>query len=242
MKNGIVYGIKPVCEALKGRRAPLELFVAESRTDRRVEELLAAARERKVPVRFRQSVDLDRLAGTSHHQGAVLMVEPFQYAELEDLPDHATLVVLLDSIQDPHNLGAIIRSAACAGAAMVVIPRDRSCRVTPVVEKSSAGAVETIPVACVTNLAHAIDRLKEKGFWVYGADADAGTTLYDVRFAEKTAIVIGSEGEGIRPLVRKRCDILLSIPRAGGVSSLNASVAAGVILFDVVRQRRSLTS
>lgn len=239
MKDGVVYGLKPVLESLRGGRTPRELFILESRTDRRLEEILSAAREKKVPVRFRASTDLERLAGTSHHQGVVLWTEPFRYADLSQLPDHASLVVLLDSIQDPHNLGAIIRTAACAGAAMVVITKDRACPVTPTVEKCSAGGVETVPVARVTNLADTIDQLKERGFWVFGADAGAGQGLYDVSFAQKTAIVIGSEGEGIRPLVRRRCDLLVSIPLSGGVASLNASVAAGVILFEVVRQRRA---
>lgn len=238
MKDGIVYGIGPVREALKGRRKGVELFVGESRGDRRTDEILALARSAGVPVRIRRGEDLLRLSGTPHHQGVVLRVEPFPYADLESLPDDADLVVVLDCIQDPHNLGAIIRSAACAGAAMVVIPKDRTCPVTPAVEKSSAGAVETIPVARVTNLADSLERLKERGFWVYGADAAGDLSLYGVRFPERVALVIGSEGEGIRPLVRKRCDGVVSIPLTGGVASLNASVAAGIVLFEIVRQRR----
>ncbi len=144
---------------------------------------------------------------------------------------------MLDGIQDPHNLGAIIRSAACAGAHGVIIPKDRAAGVTPTVEKASAGAVETIPVAQVTNIAQTLEELKKSGFWIYGASDSASALLYDQNLTGATVLVIGNEGEGIRPLVRKKCDAIFSIPMQGGVNSLNASVAAGIALFEVVRQR-----
>ncbi|HZV81346.1 MAG TPA: 23S rRNA (guanosine(2251)-2'-O)-methyltransferase RlmB, partial [Geobacteraceae bacterium] len=148
-----------------------------------------------------------------------------------------SIVIVLDGIQDPHNLGAIIRTAACAGASCVVIPKDRAVGVSPTVEKVAAGATETVPVVQVTNIATTLEQLKEAGFWIYGADEKSGETLYRQKLSGNIAFVIGGEGEGIRPLVRKKCDILFSIPLAGGVNSLNASVAGGIALFEAVRQR-----
>ncbi len=144
---------------------------------------------------------------------------------------------MLDGIQDPHNLGALIRTAACAGCDGVIIPKDRAAGVTPTVEKASAGAVETIPVALVTNVAQTLQILKDGGYWVYGLAGEAGQSLYDVDFSGKVALLVGNEGEGIRPLVRKQCDVVLSIPLHGGVASLNASVAGGIALFEAARRR-----
>jgi len=243
MKEEIIYGMNPVSEALRGTRRAFELFVAGSATDRRLEKLLKLAAEKGVPVRNRDKADLSRLCATEHHQGVALRVEGFTYAELEDILERCRaseeqgLLLVLDGVQDPHNLGAIIRSAACAGAHGVVIPKDRAARITPTVEKSSAGAVETVAVAQVVNIAQTLEELKKEGFWIYGAADSAPAALFGQDFTGPVVLVIGSEGEGIRPLVRKKCDALFSIPMRGGVSSLNASVAAGVALFEVVRQR-----
>lgn len=243
MKEEIIYGMNPVSEALRGTRRAFELFVAGTGTDKRLEKLLKLAAEKGVPVRNREKADLSRLCGTEHHQGVALRVEGFPYADLDGILDRCRasaekgLLLVLDGVQDPHNLGAIIRSAACAGAQGVIIPKDRAARITPTVEKASAGAVETVPVAQVTNVAQTLEELKQEGFWVFGADDSARSSLFSRDFTGPVALVIGSEGEGIRPLVRKKCDGLFSIPMRGGVSSLNASVAAGVALFEVVRQR-----
>lgn len=243
MKDEIIYGINPVMEALRGKRRAFELFVAGTGTEKRLEKLLRLAAEKGVPVRQREKVDISRLCGTDFHQGVALRVEPFDYAELDEViakwkvTGEKGLFLILDSIQDPHNLGAIIRSAACAGVHGVIIPRDRAVGVTASVEKSSAGAVETVPVARVANLVQAIEELKREGLWIYGTDGNAKDSLYEQDFTGNVALVIGGEGEGIRPLVRKKCDFLISIPIKGGVSSLNASVAGGVTLFEVVRQR-----
>jgi len=241
-KEEIIYGLNPVMEALRGTRQIYELFVAGSSSDKRMEKMLKLATERKVPVRQREKADLNRLCNTDHHQGVALKVEPFPYADLGDLLDELKdnptgLVLVLDSVQDPHNLGALIRSAACAGAHAVVIPKDRAAGVTAAAEKASAGAAGTVPVAQVTNISQALQDLKKAGFWIYGADGSAKHTLYQQDFSGPVALVIGGEGEGIRPLVRKGCDEVVSIPLQGGVSSLNASVAGGVFLFEVVRQR-----
>lgn len=243
MKEEIIYGMNPVSEALRGTRRAFELFVAGTGTDRRLEKLLKLAAEKGVPVRKREKLDISRLCGTEHHQGVALRVEGFTYAELEDVLERCRaseekgLLLVLDGVQDPHNLGAIIRSAACAGAQGVIIPKDRAARITPTVEKSSAGAVETVAVAQVTNVAQTLEELKKAGFWIFGAADSAPGTLYGLDLTGDVVLVIGSEGEGIRPLVRKGCDGLFSIPMRGGVSSLNASVAAGIALFEAVRQR-----
>lgn len=244
MREELVFGVNPVREALRGVRQVFELYVQSTATDHRLDKILELARERGVRVIRREREDLTRLCGSSHHQGMALKVAPFAYADLDDLiaaaghNGSAGFLLVLDGIQDPHNLGALIRTAACAGADGVVIPRDRACGITPAAEKASAGAVETIPVAQVTNIAQALETLKKAGYWVYGLTGEAETSLYTVDFSGHTALVIGGEGEGIRPLVRKQCDVLLSIPLYGGVGSLNASVAGGIALYEVARSLR----
>ena len=243
MKDEIIYGLNPILEALRGKRRAFELFIAGGGPDRRFEKLLLLAKEKGVAVRQREKGDISRLCGTEHHQGVALRIEAFAYADLEDILEsqrnsgEVGLVVVLDGVQDPRNLGAIIRSAACAGVHGVIIPRDRAVGVTATVEKASAGVVETIPVAQVANIAQTLEELKKEGFWIYGAMGGSATSLYDQDFSGNTVVVIGGEGEGIRPLVRKKCDHLIAIPIKGGINSLNASVAAGVILFEIVRQR-----
>ncbi|MBJ6727947.1 23S rRNA (guanosine(2251)-2'-O)-methyltransferase RlmB [Geomesophilobacter sediminis] len=241
-KEEIIYGLNPVMEALRGSRKIFELFLAGSQADKRLEKVLKLAAERKIPVRQRDRGDLQRLCGTDHHQGIALKVEPFPYADFDEVIEglkgnQEALVLVLDSVQDPHNLGALIRSAACAGAHAVVIPKDRAAGVTAAAEKASAGATETIAVVQVVNIAKSLEALKEAGFWIYGADGAARRTLYEQNLTGPVALVIGGEGEGIRQLVRKSCDELISIPLQGGVNSLNASVAGGIFLFEVVRQR-----
>lgn len=241
-KEEIIYGLNPVMEAMRGTRQIFELFVAGSSADKRMEKLLKLAAERKVPVRQREKADLTRLCGIDHHQGVALKVEPFPYADLDDVladlkGSNDGLILVLDSVQDPHNLGALIRSAACAGAHAVVIPKDRAAGVTASAEKASAGAAGTIPVVQVTNISQALGELKKAGFWIFGADGSARRNLYQQDLTGPVALVIGGEGEGIRPLVRKGCDEVVSIPLQGGVNSLNASVAGGIFLFEVVRQR-----
>ncbi|GAB7027508.1 23S rRNA (guanosine(2251)-2'-O)-methyltransferase RlmB [Geotalea toluenoxydans] len=242
MKDEIIYGLNSVMEALRGKRRAFELFVASGSSDRRLEKLLDLAEEKRVPVRHRDKRDISRLCGTDHHQGVALRAERFAYVQLADILESETarsngLLLVLDGVQDPHNLGALIRSAACAGAQGVIIPKDRAVGVTAAVEKASAGAIETIAVAEVTNIAQTLDELKAAGFWIYGADGESPISIFEQKLTGAVALVIGSEGEGIRPLVKKRCDILVSIPLKGGVNSLNASVAGGIMLFEVVRQR-----
>lgn len=247
MKADYLYGFHPVREGLRGRRLPLELFVADGVVNERVQKLLDLAAERGVPVRRRQKADLDRLAGQPHHQGVVLSIEPFTYTDLDDLfgvwrnSARPAFFLLLDGITDPHNFGAILRNADAAGCHGVGVAKDRSCPVTNVVDKASAGAAEHLPVCQVTNLGRAIEQIKAAGIWVYGLSGDGGgKPLYDEKLTGDVALVIGAEGEGLRLLTRKLCDGLLAIPMAGQVASLNAASASAVALFEVVRQRRTI--
>ena len=243
MKVDYIYGIHPVREGLRGKRQPLELFVDEKGSGPRVEELLVIARERGIPVRQRQRQDLDRMAGLPHHQGVVLSMEPFPYTELEDLLEswqasgETGFFLLLDGITDPHNLGAILRNADAAGCQGVILTKDRSCGITNVVDKASAGAVEHLAVCQVTNLARCMELLKKNGFWIYGlAAGDSAQPLFTTDLSGNIALVIGSEGDGLRHRTRELCDGLLEIPMIGKVDSLNAASASAVALFEVVRQ------
>lgn len=245
--SDFLYGFHPVREGLRGRRQPLELFVVDGSLNERVQKLLALAAERGVPVRRRQKNDLDRLAGHPHHQGVVLSIEPFSYCDLDDLlatwrnSARPAFFLLLDGVTDPHNFGAILRNADAAGCHGVVVSKDRSCPVTNVVDKASAGAVEHLPVCQVTNLARTIEQLKDAGVWIYGLSGDAGVKpLYAEVLTGDIALVIGAEGEGLRQRTRQLCDGLLSIPMGGQVASLNAASASAVALFEAVRQRRTV--
>ena len=237
----LVFGINPVREALRAGRKAFELFAQTNPRDHRIPQIIALAESAGIPVRRRERPDLDRLAASTHHQGVILRVAPFTYQDLDtvldDIKSGAGLILALDTIQDPQNLGALIRSAACAGVQAVLIPKDRACGITPAVERASAGAVETVPVVQVGNLVQALEKLKQNGFWVYGLVGEAPDTVYQASFVGATVLAVGNEGDGIRPLVRSTCDHLVSIPQYGGVSSLNASVAGGIVLFEAARQR-----
>jgi len=239
----VIYGINPVLETLRNKGSDIrKVILAEGRRGGDAAKILELAAARGVAVDTLRREELDRRAGTAAHQGVLCLCGEFAYASLENLVANrhpafpGSLVLLLDGIEDPQNLGSLIRSAHCFGANGVVIPRDRAAGITPAVIKASAGAAGHIPVARVVNLTQAIDILKEKGFWVYGADAGADTELGSARFEGDIGLVMGSEGKGIRPLVRKHCDILVSIPLFGKVDSLNVSVAAGILLHEIRRQ------
>jgi 23S rRNA (guanosine2251-2'-O)-methyltransferase len=248
MKGELIFGVNPVKESLQGSRGAFNLYVQISATDHRVEKIIKLAEDRGVAVHRREKIDLTKMCASSHHQGIALEVEPFRYAELDDLlasisrSGASGFLLVLDGILDPHNLGALIRSAACAGAEGVVIPRDRACGITAAAEKASAGAVETIPVAQVTNIVQALETMKKTGYWVYGLAGEVSQSLYEVKFSGSSVLVIGGEGEGIRQLVRKQCDVVMSIPQYGGVSSLNASVAGGIALFEMARGLRGVAA
>ncbi len=198
-----------------------------------------------MPIRQRERRDLDKLAGMPHHQGLVLRVEPFPYLELEQLIETwqagggDAFFLVLDGVTDPHNFGALLRSAEGAGCHGVIVAKDRSCPVSGVVEKASAGALEHLQLARVTNLARALEQLKDAGVWAYGLADGGDASLFELDLGGNVALVIGSEGRGVRPNVARHCDALAAIPMQGEVSSLNASVAGGIALFEVVRQRRT---
>lgn len=245
MKLEYVSGVQIVREILlQQKRRAKALFIHREIKTSDVQEILSLAKSSKIPC---QSVDrhqLFEMCQTVQHQGVVLQVEEFVYSEfdktLEQIVSNSSenIVLLLDQIQDPHNFGAILRSASCVGVSCVVIPEHESVGVTPIVQKVSTGACEQIPICRVKNLSRAIEILKEKGFWIYGAEASEKNTLWNTKMEGQVALVLGSEGRGIRPLVKKNCDVLVSIPMEGGLSSLNVSVAAGVFLFEILRQRR----
>lgn len=243
MSREVVYGRQPVREALRGRRQVLELLA----TDRALagESWLQEAVRPRVQVRSEQ--ELEVASGTRDHQGVVALCEPYRYADALDfarggrtaggIEGERPLIVCLDQVTDPHNLGAVIRSAEGAGATGVVIPKDGAVHVTPAVCKTSAGAVEHLPVAIVTNLARYLEEIKGADLWVWAADADKGSAPWQADLAGGAALVLGAEGKGLRPLVRRTCDGAVAIPLAGRLDSLNVSVAAGVLLFEARRQR-----
>lgn len=238
-------GIHAVREALEAGRALERIVIASGRHGDRIEELVRLARSRGVPVRFEDRAQVDRLAGTRDHQGVVALAAARSALSLEDLlaqisgaPEHKGLIILLDAIEDPHNLGAVVRTALAAGADGVVIPERRAAGLTETVARASAGALAHLPVARVNNLVQAMEELKEAGFWLVGLDERAEKNYTEQDFTGPVGIVLGNEGEGLHDLVRRRCDFLVSIPTTGPVRSLNVSVAAGVVLFEAVRQRR----
>jgi 23S rRNA (guanosine2251-2'-O)-methyltransferase len=243
----IITGIHAVREALESGRAIDRISIARGRHGERVEELVRLARQRGVPVRFEDRALVDCLAGTREHQGVVALGAAKKMLGLEDLlakiapaERRERLLVLLDGIEDPHNLGAIVRTALAAGADGIVIPERRAAPLTEAVERASAGALAHLPVARVTNLVRAMEELKEAGYWLVGLDERAEKSYTEADFTIPTALVLGGEGKGLHELTRKRCDFLVSIPTTGPVRSLNVSVAAGVVLFEAVRQRSVL--
>src|SRR5882672_7437486 len=238
-------GIHAVKEALEARRPIDRIAIAKGRQDTRVEEIVQLARKQGVPVRFEDRGQIDRLANSKDHQGVVALVAARAAASLEDILAHANaghgqpgLIVLLDGVEDPHNLGAIIRTALAAGAHGVVFPERRAAGLTDTVARASAGALAHLPVAKVTNLVRAMEELKEMGYWLVGLDERVDRSYSDVDYTTPTGIVMGGEGGGLHELTRKRCDFVVSLPTIGPVKSLNVSVAAGVVLFEAVRQRR----
>ena len=241
-----VSGIHAVREALESGRPLDHIVIARGRHGDRLEPIISRARERGVPVRFEDRAQLDRLAGSQQHQGVVALAAAKRTQSLEEIltaakSDNAApgLLVVLDGIEDPHNLGAILRSSLAAGANAVVLPERRAAGLGETVARASAGALEHLPVARVVNIAHTLEELKEAGYWMVGLDERAEKDFTEVDLTGPIALVLGGEGKGLHDLVRKRCDFLVSIPTTGPVRSLNVSVAAGIILFEAVRQRRA---
>jgi 23S rRNA (guanosine2251-2'-O)-methyltransferase len=231
----VLSGIHPVTEALRTGRPLDRVLVAQGAGGPKVQVIVDLARRADVPVRFEPRAALDRVAGTPAHQGVVALGAAKKYTDLDAVPA-AGILVVLDGVEDPHNLGAIIRTAHAAGAAGVVIPERRAAGITDVVAKAAAGALEHLPVIRVTNINRTLEQLKERGYWIYGLD-ERGAEDYDrVEFSTPTALVLGAEGTGLHEQVRKHCDVLVRIPMAGKISSLNVSVAAGIVLFEWKRR------
>ena len=241
--EGQLEGRNALTEALRAGRTIDKVFIADGDTDRALQRLAAAAKEAGaviVPVDRRK---LDQMSFTRSHQGVIALAAAHDYFTIDDILEEAAsrgenaLIVICDELSDPHNLGAIMRSAECAGAHGVIIPKRRSVGLTATVAKASAGAVEYMKVARVTNINNAINELKEKGVWVFGTAAEGSVPMYKADLTSPAAIVIGNEGDGMSPLVRKNCDMLVHIPMKGNISSLNASAAASILLYEAVRQR-----
>jgi 23S rRNA (guanosine2251-2'-O)-methyltransferase len=239
-----ITGIHAVREALEAGRAFDRVVIAKGRQDSRVNEIVQLARGRDIPVRFEDRGQLDRLANSKDHQGVVALAAATAAATLEDILARANgsrgqigLIVLLDGVEDPHNLGAIVRTALAAGAHGVVIPERRAAGLTDTVARASAGALAHLPVAKVTNLVRSMEELKEAGYWLVGLDEHADKSYTEVDYTSPTGVVLGGEGKGLHELTRKCCDFMVSLPTVGPVKSLNVSVAAGVVLFEARRQR-----
>lgn len=235
-------GIHSVREALAARRPVQSLVIARGRHGGRLEEIVRLARRNGVPIRFEDRPQVDRAAGTRDHQGVVAVLSSESSVSLEELlagngSPAASLLVLLDGIEDPQNLGAIIRTALAAGAGGVVIPERRAAGLTDAAARASAGAAAHLRIARVTNLARAMEDIKEAGYWLVGLDERAEKRHTDIDLTGAIAVVLGGEGKGLHQLVKDRCDFVVSIPTSGPVRSLNVSVAAGVVLFEVIRQR-----
>ncbi len=240
--EGVVFGRNGVRELLKTGRSVDKIFVRRGDREGSINVILAEAAERGIPVIEVEREKLDRMSGSGSHQGVVALAASKDYCTVEDILAIAEergerpFIVILDGVEDPYNLGAVIRSAECAGCHGVIIPKRRAAGLTATAEKASAGALEHMAVAKVVNIASAVDSLKEKGIWVYAAEAD-GENLYDTDLDRPAAIVLGSEGFGISRLVREKCDYAVSIPLYGKVNSLNVSAAAAVVLCEAARQR-----
>lgn len=239
-KENIIVGRNPVTEALRSGREIDKLMVSSEEGS--MKKILALAKERRIPVMKVEKSAIDRIAEGKAHQGVAAYVSAYAYAELEDIFRIAEergedpFIIILDNLEDPHNLGAIMRTAECAGAHGVIIPKRRACGLTEVVAKASAGAIEYMPCVKVTNIAQTIEELKERGIWVAACDM-GGQEYYKANLKGKLAVVIGSEGFGISRLVKEKCDFVVSIPMVGRITSLNASNAAAVIIYEVRKQR-----
>lgn len=243
IKNEIVEGRNAVIEALRAGRAIDKIFIAKGDVDKTLGHIASKARDKGVVVVECDRKKLDFMSQTHAHQGVIALCAVREYCAVEDIfavaeeRGEKLFVIVCDEISDPHNLGAIIRSAECAGAHGVIIPKRRSAGLTAIVDKSSAGAAEHMAIARVPNIPAAIKELKDRGLWIYGTAADGQSDLWHTDFTGNVALVIGSEGDGMGRLVRESCDFIVSLPMKGQVSSLNASAAAAIVMYEVLRQR-----
>ena len=244
MSNELIYGVNPVLEALKsGERNFKEILIEAVRKGNEIQKIELLAKSRNIRIKRESGSVLENISGTNRHQGVVAVVSPKKEIELHELieqlykKDNKPVIVILDGIEDPGNLGAIIRSAEALGIGGVIIPKDRAAGVTPIVVKRSAGAIEHIPVVRVTNISNTIEELKEKGFWIVGVEAGTEKSCFSFSYNDPIAVVFGSESKGMRRLTKEKCDFIVSIPMRGKVSSLNVSAACAIIFYEILRQR-----
>lgn len=241
-QQGLIIGRNAVTEALRSGRAIDSLLVAKGERGGSIGRIIAQCRENGVVIKETDKRKLDKLCGGENHQGVAAWAAVHEYSDVGDILENARsrgeqpFIIICDEIEDPHNLGAIIRTADACGAHGIIIPKRRGVALTYAVGKVSAGAVEYVPVARVANLPSLIDELKEKGFWIYGADMD-GTRWDEQDYSGAVALVVGSEGKGISRLVREKCDFIVSLPMKGKINSLNASVAAGILMYEIAKHR-----
>ena len=243
VREDLIEGRNAVIEALKSDRTIEQILIAKGDGEGSIKLILGLARDKDVVIKEVDRKKLDNMSVSNAHQGVMAIVTPYKYFQVEDILSYADeksekpFVVILDEIEDPHNFGAIIRSAEVCGVHGIIIPKRRNVGVTPIVYKSSAGAVEHMKIAKVTNINTIIDELKEKGVWIYGADMEGESFCFDTDFKGALALVIGSEGRGISKLTKNKCDVLTKIPMVGNINSLNASVAGGIMMYEVLKQR-----
>ncbi len=242
--DSIIEGRNPVIEALKAEREIDKILVANGDTEGSIKKIVAMAKEKKIIVQYVDKNKLNQISTSSAHQGVIAYVAAYRYYDIEEVvamaedKEEDLFLIILDEITDPHNLGAILRTADAAGVHGVIIPKRRSVGLTAAVSKTSAGAIEYVPVVKVANLARTIDDLKEQGVWFFGADMAGDKKHYEAEFkGGKIALVIGSEGKGLGRLIKEKCDFLVNLPMKGKVSSLNASVAASILMYEVLRQK-----
>ncbi len=241
MKDNYIIGRNPVMEILKSDREIDKLYIQKGDLKGSINKIMGMAKSKNIIIQEVDRNKLDQIAEGGVHQGIAALVSAFKYSSIDDIlklaedKNENPFIIILDGIEDPHNLGAIIRTSECAGVHGVIIPERRSAQVNQTVSKSSAGAVEHMKISKVVNISDAIEYLKDKGLWIYGADAD-GEVYFNTELNGSIGLVIGNEGKGISRLVREKCDFIVSIPMTGNVSSLNASNAASIIIYDIVRQ------
>lgn len=232
----VLVGIHPIREALLAGQSFERVLIAKGAGGPKLQEIIDLCKKAKIPLRYEERANLDRAASVTKHQGVVAIGGATTYATLSDV-EGKELVVVLDGVEDPHNLGAIIRTAHAAGAGAVVIPERRAAGLTETVAKAAAGALAHLPVIRVVNVSHSIEDFKKRGYWIYGLDERGEHVYNEIEYARPTVIVVGGEGHGLHEHVKKRCDYLVRIPMAGAIASLNVSVATGIVLFETNRQQ-----
>jgi len=239
----LIFGKNAVIEAMEANRSIHKIYIADGLKPNAVQKLLTLSKEKGIITQFVPRKKLDQIANTANHQGIIAQIAAYDYVNLDDLlwqlkeKQQVPFLIMLDEVEDPHNLGSILRTADVVGVDGVIIPKRRSVGLTSTVAKTSVGAVEYVPVTRVTNLAQTIEKLKKDGFWVIGTDASANQSFIEVDYKLPVCLVIGSEGKGISRLVKEKCDLMVRLPMKGHVNSLNASVAAAIMMFEVYRQR-----